>query len=235
MYLDVLKKRINTGAPKIVSSSYFISEPVEFNENCPYAATPGPGAYSAAILFDENKIYFTPEAVKSGNGNFHTCRETFAPHFTENTTHILMGCSPIKDGNHSGYRNAPAGTKISPEALGRFMSEVEKRLKLDEMTIIQRTTNNNCLLIHVPEWWRSCYMRRQMFTILLRAGLIFDGNFDKAIGYMYYLDNTRQAFNRFFAGYTKFHPSATAYYRPMNWGWAHIFNNNQNLEYLVKG
>jgi hypothetical protein len=61
--------------------------------------------------------------------------------------------------------------------------------------------------IKPSKWWLKYGMRRSLFTILLRAGLVYvvaKENFDEAVNGEKYLSMTKYAFSRFLSGFTKY-------------------------------
>ena len=123
--------------------------------------------------------------------------------------------------------------------VARFIHEAEKRLGIEEKSVISGFKNvSNVCYVRFSRWWLANSARRQLYTILLRAGLGYTKNakFTATLNRSEYGSDSVIAMERFFDGYT--HWSG----RPMNDdnGWdAHfnedntfreVWDNMQNLE-----
>lgn len=155
-----------------------------------------------------NLVYTLPP-----HGNFGTpvqtsnsvhwdhCREQFAIRFDENSTGFYF-CHPEKVG-----RNIVA-----------FILKFEKIVKssLKNQTFEHSTfayTNNNCILFIEPSFfWRECFFKRSLFTILCRVGQHYSYRkdnfdavlFDQSKKDSTYLSDTKPAVLRFMFGFTKY-------------------------------
>jgi hypothetical protein len=101
----------------------------------------------------------------------------------------------------------------------RFIKEAEKRLKLPiaNQCKLYRTTQDNILLVQLSKWWKQP-LRESLFTILVRVGRFYGKKaaFFKTLWLEDYLDYTKEAVCRFFAGYTqlgakRYHDDAVNY------------------------
>jgi hypothetical protein len=128
--------------------------------------------------------------------------------------------------------------------LSHFFTEVSKKLGI-EPTIFNLTDDDNIILVTVPRFWLQTYTHRQLFTILLRSGVSFVGDFNKALLSDPYAANTKRAVQKFFDGYTKIsRQHSTCVYN--GGGWADFFTgaygdddskfktNTSRLEILTK-
>lgn len=118
------------------------------------------------------------------------CRETFDNHFPR--------------GQYFLFYTDEKGTKHKRgENVARFIAEVEKRLKVNPKSEILGFKNvSNIICVGMSKWWKENRARRQLFTILLRAGLKYHKNFESALYSYEYAEQTRDAIERFFQGYT---------------------------------
>jgi hypothetical protein len=123
-------------------------------------------------------------------GSWYGCRETFSRYFSAKSKILLMGTdSAIKINN-----------------CARFLADCETRLRIDKSKIISCNDNNGKPVVGVilNTWWTENLMRRQLLTVLLRAGQNYQGNFDKALESYVYSARTKEAIYKFFDGYTIF-------------------------------
>src|SRR4051812_32229863 len=109
------------------------------------------------------------------------------------------------------------------ENVARFINQVENRLNLKSRTKIQGfKTDKDLLLVSLSKWWQASVARRSLFTILLRCGLAYKGNFEKALSSQGYIKATREAVDLFFKGYTNCtHKDMGGFY-----GWVEVFDKN---------
>jgi hypothetical protein len=113
------------------------------------------------------------------------------------------------------------------ERIAVFLDKVEAVLSLKDRTEYARTNLNFVLWISPSSFWRSCSMRRSLFTILLRAGIKYnpqEDNFQEALLSQSYIVSTKNAVYRFLFGFTKFrgHQSIGI---GIGKGWAYHFRN----------
>lgn len=156
-------------------------------------------------------------------GLWNKCREKFHPLFTAETNGFFFA----HDEDQSiGYRVAA------------FMHKTEKALeiasfKFDEvgtnfiMTPIKSkfslTTRSFALWVEPDSFWKQCWWKRSLFTILLRCGLVYDpetDNYDDALLSDVYAQETYTAIKRFLFGFTTvIHESRSS----DNFGWRDAF------------
>lgn len=142
------------------------------------------------------------------------CREEFSLQFLESTPTILFSC-------RSGDQ---------PKIAGLF-SKLEEILENSGKTIVEKTNLSYVVAVHVSEFWRSCPMKRSLFTLLLRAGRNYNletDNFEQALYATSYLKNTITALQRFLFGFTKYiSPPPSPVYSPISYriGWFETFKN----------
>lgn len=56
-----------------------------------------------------------------------------------------------------------------------FIRHVEKFLEIESHSKFFKTNRENVVYIHVSNFWKSCYIRRSLFTLVCRLGLEYDG------------------------------------------------------------
>lgn len=110
----------------------------------------------------------------------------FQEDFTKRTTTVLFA---HRQGHFPRVRNF---ISLSEEILGVSTSEVGAT---------QRKTISYIL---PSDFWIGCPMRRSLFSILLRVGMKYEGDFDEAVRKNYYAAKTQAAIERFFAGHTTY-------------------------------
>ncbi len=161
------------------------------------------------------------------------CREQFAKKFKEKTKGIFYS--------------------VDADRLPKmpfFIRDTENFLGLSDTTKFYHTNKDNVIFMQVPFFWKKCYMRRSLFTLLCRLGLEYnsqnwenflfgdlpdtgkpeiDSNYDMA-------RKTKNAILRFFFGFTKYvgnldHLSSEHF--PEKHGWVLEFSDKQN-DYIKK-
>lgn len=133
---------------------------------------------------------------------YYGCREQFQVHFKSNNQYLAFQ-------HVSGERRRIAS----------FFRIVDKKLGLRVGTKFGPTQRSNISWIWVPKFWRESYVRRSLFTALLRAARKYvptRKNFTEALYSVSYTRRTRLAVQRFFEGYTVF---KNVYKFNMGWGW----------------
>lgn len=87
-----------------------------------------------------------------------------------------------------------------------FINAFEQKLRLKKnKTLIHLTSSSTVSIVVVPEWWRKYAIRRQLFTILLRAGQNYEpkkDNFEKALYSDPYATATKEAVKSFLNRHT---------------------------------
>lgn len=129
------------------------------------------------------------------------CREQFAKKFKKNTKGIFYSVLYEK-------------INVVPY----FIRDTEIFLNISDITKYYKTNKENVIYMQVSSFWKDCYMKRSLFTLLCRLGLEYnrnnwesfllgeipdtgkpeiDSNYDMA-------RKTRNAILRFFLGFTKY-------------------------------
>lgn len=121
------------------------------------------------------------------NGNIsygYSCREQFAAVFHEGTKAI-------------GFYYAGMDIK----AINHFFEEfVDARLEINSV-ILHLSTINNLLVIEVDEFWRKDFIRRSLFTLLLRCAVVFNRNtLNESLDAYYLAKDVKEAVNHFLDG-----------------------------------
>jgi hypothetical protein len=101
-----------------------------------------------AIYPPDNEDYFT--------SHFDTCREQFAKKF---------------DVASHGFFLSMEMNNL--DSVPRFIRMCEGLLELDEITSYYLTDMQYIIFIRPASFWKSCYMRRSLFTLLCRLGMYF--------------------------------------------------------------
>lgn len=124
-------------------------------------------------LFEANETIQVPTLYAPGGpGQFATdpdhdsdstsfywdkCREQFAKKFKSTTP---------------GFFYSLEFGKITNGCL--FIRHVEEFLKLDTKSTFFKTHRENVVYINVSNFWKSCYMRRSLYTLVCRLGIDYD-------------------------------------------------------------
>jgi hypothetical protein len=159
------------------------------------------------------------------------CREQFAKKFTETS-----------DGFFYSLLESDIFTVL------HFIRDTEKFLNLPSFTEFYRTNRENVAFIKVHDFWKPCYMRRSLFTLICRLGLKYDYvNWEETlygeIGKTGFTEldanyemakKTNKAIMRFFFGFTKYignlsHMSKE--YFPEKHGWVAEFTD-KSVDYI---
>jgi len=138
---------------------------------------------------------------KSGSYNAHMfekCREFF--HQRKWNSHLLF-CA------------AKTGRNVA-----KFIRRIETTLKVKPLTECGPTSDKRVMWVKISPWWLEDRIRKSLFTILLRAGRRYQGNFDEAVFSVWYTKRTKFAVKRFLSGHTKY----TRYARNYG-GWVTAF------------
>lgn len=128
-----------------------------------------------------------------GRSNWYKCREMFAKQFSENIDGFY--CSLEKE--------------CSADGLPEFLAITEDILKIESPSVYQKSTHPLAIFIRPSSFWKTCPIRRSLFTILVRAGLAYRpqyNSWEDAIYTQDYIKITRKAVLRFMYGCTKFVP-----------------------------
>ena len=160
------------------------------------------------------------------------CREVFAKSFNKETLGFFYVC----------------GEKHK-DSIFNFILQSEKILNLKETTKFYQTNKKGILLILPSVFWKTCFMRRSLFTLLCRVGFYHQRDWEETVFCKKYdkLDkkidsnkedilNTKEAIKRFFLGYNKFigiNPIVPEY-GPWKYGWVQEFYNKEIYEVKEK-
>lgn len=152
--------------------------------------------------------YCTPNvgnfALESDSGritHWDTCREQFASKFNQDLNGFYFSHKEDK-----GYD------------IANFLHRFENIIKsCDKNFVLENTefafTSSPCVMhVKVSPFWKECYFKRSLFTIIIRCGSNYDNqsnNFDECLfnpdfKECVYLLETKLAVMRFLFGYTKY-------------------------------
>jgi hypothetical protein len=187
---------------------HLVAAPLQFAGNI-YGSTTRQGFATASVNLATNAANLLV--------GWWTCREEFSPYFKDDTATIFFSLP-------------------SPESivnLASFFADLEKQIGLTDNTQFNLTVRGKETVVFVPGFWRESLMRRQLFTILLRCGTVYDGDFQKALFSQPYAASTIIAVNKFLDGYNCLTPPGALLFS-QNYGWAAFFGLPQNAEYLTK-
>lgn len=150
---------------------------------------------------------------------FENCRERFAVHFTEKTEGFF-------------YKHA----EDHGQNIAAFIQKTELILETDAISKFSSTNRSTILWVSPSVFWKECYMRRSIFTILLRAAEAYNrdiDNYEDALFSHKYIDATRIAVTRFLYGFTSYTgakclPNSTE--TVIRSGWLSTFINKKQNE-----
>ena len=127
------------------------------------------------------------------------CREQFANVFLDTLPAFYFACM--------------AG---ECESVAQFVGKVERVIGCEESQFAL-TTRPNIVWVAPSAFWKSCHVRRSLFTVLLRSGRKYKpnplgslgvktdlDNFEEALYSESYANDTKNAVMRFLFGFTKF-------------------------------
>jgi len=126
------------------------------------------------------------------------CREHFALNFLESTSGFFFSHPRLKG-----------------EDVANFIGKIEYVVQLNhevenaQQSVFRKTDNEHILWIEPAEFWKSCKIKRSLFTILVRCGKNYvtdQDNFDDVLFGVHkenvYIKDTKLAFLRFMFGFT---------------------------------
>jgi hypothetical protein len=160
-------------------------------------------------------------ALESTPLRFETCRERFAKQFNENKKEFFFKHSPDK------------GIEVAT-----FVNKIEDLLSLDEKSKFSETNRNTILWVECSTFWSQCPMRRSLFTILLRAGMLYEtkkDNFEESLFSEKYVKRTKRAVMRFLFGFTEYSGTSIVSNSgviPYNTGWVTVFEKKDD-DFLI--
>ena len=125
---------------------------------------------------------------------WHHCREKFAAIFTEDLSGFYF----------SHYYGRSTDTVC-------FLNKFEKILDLKQQSRFANTNKQTIVWIEPCDFWKSCTLKRSLFTIILRCSVNYilnKDNFDDALFGNYkesaYTKDTKLALMRFMYGFTEY-------------------------------
>lgn len=206
------------GLPITIKTMSNIYENVETVE-CPTLYAPGGFGYFAVKAQSEtdyNSVYWDK------------CREQFAKKFTSSLEGFFF----------STYDKFKHGVPL-------FVRDTEDFLQTNNKSKFYITTRENAVYIEISDFWKKCYMRRSLYSLICRLGLCYDGHsWEKTLlGDMPNTSNqdidanflmarkTQKAIMRFFMGFTKYIGNLSHLekeYFPEKHGWVIEFANKTN-------
>lgn len=138
------------------------------------------------------------------------CRERFATQWTKRTKGFF-------------FSNKKNGDEVAA-----FVLKTEEILRLKSKSKFALTNYKKILWVEPAYFWKSCRMRRSLFTCLLRAGVSYGlerDNYESALFGEMHLKKSKPAIKRFLYGYTKYigeKPSGSATLEI--YGWSYYFS-----------
>jgi len=197
----------------------------DFNTNRSYRLTTVFAATDVGIY----SVHPAEDAVF--HSYWDTCREQFAKKFNKKSTGFYFTVVKNK------IYNVP-----------NFLEICENLLELKTKTKFFLTEEENVLFIEPAFFWKKCYMRRSLLTLLCRLGLLFekneefenylfgfvdDGDKEKINSSYLFARQTKNAIMRFFCGNTCYVGAGPDFeqYFPEKHGWVEEFKN-KNLKYI---
>jgi len=111
------------------------------------------------------------------------------------------------------------------EDVAAFILKTEEVLQIKEKSEFALTNYKNLLWVEPVRFWKSCRMRRSLFTCLLRAGVAYNretDNYESALFSERYLRKSEPAIKRFLFGYTKYvgkEPSGSSTLETAGWSY----------------
>jgi hypothetical protein len=130
---------------------------------------------------------------------FEDCREQFALKWGKSTKGFFF--------KHQLCCRYSVGSPDVGHNVAAFIWKTEDILRRRLHSKFAPTNHNEILWVEPAWFWKSCRMRRSLFTLLLRAGIDYDkerDNYEHAIFNERWLKCTILATKRFLYGYTKY-------------------------------
>lgn len=162
----------------------------------------GDGAFSLALINRKEgvvKVRDTSDEElheKYNHFPWKKCREQFNLCWNEKSTSLIY----CHEGNLS-------------ESIGEFISKFETKLGLKELSQFYRTSYITMTAIKVSPFWVECPIRRQLFTVLLRAGRNYQlgADIQTALDSTQYTQQLKSCIDLFLAGYHNFDQASKSY------------------------
>lgn len=167
-----------------------------------------------SIYPDDSEPYFS--------SYWDTCREQFAKKFNKDSLGFFL----------SVQENVSQTCK--------FIQACEDLLRIHRRSKFFYTDMKNVIFIRPAEFWKSCYIRRSLLTLLCRNGIFYNDNLEKTLfgevpnvkmdkidSCYKFARETKFAIMRFFAGYNYYigHGPLKNDLFPEKHGWAVEFTN----------
>jgi hypothetical protein len=169
-----------------------------------------------------------PDSDLCFHSYWDTCREQFSKKFKKDCFGFFFS---VKE-NHE-------------EAVPNFIGKCENLLELNYKSKFFKTEYKNAIFIRPSAFWKSCYMRRSLFTLLCRQGIfsfigarfedilfgnVDDQNNNKIDASFDFARKTKNAYCRFFSGYTTYVGAGPDFneYFPEKHGWVQEFKEKDS-------
>jgi hypothetical protein len=117
--------------------------------------------------------------------------------------------------------------------IAAFMAIIEDKLKIKEKSLIGPTQRYNISWINVSPFWTNTSMKRSLFTIFLRCGVIYkikQDNFNEALLSSIYIRHTEYAVRRFLDGNVRYTGKKKGWYNQFYWGGGNRVNHKKPTE-----
>jgi len=147
------------------------------------------------------------------------CRELFEHKF-------ITGCTTghTYNPNHCYFLSSLSNDVM--ERVAKFIRETENTLNLFHLSKFNRTQHHNVMKITLSDFWKGyspdLTMRISVFSLLLRCGVNYYGDYRAALNSVPYAVVTMPALNVFLSGKTKFLGTHQWHLRK---NWVHNFQN----------
>ena len=135
-------------------------------------------------------------AIDSPILRWERCRENFAGIFTADKQGLFFVC-----------RDSSPGADVD---VASFLIKTEEIIGLPEYSTFLRTDNLRVIWVEPSSFWMTCAMRRQVFTIFLRAGINYladKDNYEDALWSEERARESKRAIMRFLFGYVRYIPN----------------------------
>jgi hypothetical protein len=202
-----------------------------FETNCSYRLT------TVFAASDLGLFSAYPPETESFHSYWDTCREQFGKKFIPTTSGFFLTVYPEQ------IENVP-----------NFINLCENLLELKTRTKYYLTENPSIIFITPSYFWRKCYMRRSLLSLLCRQGMFFtqkskfedhlfgnvdDCEKDKISNSYKFARETQEAILRFFSGYPVYignGPNMDEYF-PEKHGWVQEFKkrSKEYVKEMLKG
>lgn len=175
---------------------------------------------------------YPPDDESYFSSYWDTCREQFAKKFVSTSLGFFLSVEP----------------DYHYESVAKFINICEMLLEIKTKSKFYKTDMKNVIFINPSFFWKRCYMRRSLFSLLCRQGMFFekeskfenylygdvpDVNVEKISHSYSFARKTKSAILRFFAGYHEYVGKGPENYYvfPEKHGWVHEFQDKK-LSYI---